>query len=511
MNSEDRTGTPSRAPCLMGIDLGTSSVKTVLMGRNGTVLSSHAVAYPIDSPQDGFAEQQPELWWEAAAETIRAAMLKATVHPTDIAGVGFSGQMHGLVMVDEHHQAVRPAIIWPDRRSTGQIKQAYEKLGREAITKTTLNCLFPGFQLSSLLWIKENEPENLKKTKWAVAPKDYLRLQLCSGPGPEEAATEITDASATLAFDTGNRSWAEELITKLGLPRSLYPSCSEPHRIAGNVSKEAAKATGLLAGTPVVFGGADQAMQAVGNGIIGTGIVSTTIGTGGQVFAFSSRPVMNPDLNTHTFCHAVPGSWYVLGATLSAGLSLRWFRERISGGRTFEEMSREAENVPAGSNGLVFLPYLNGDRTPHLDPDAKGIFFGLTYEHTRAHMTRAIMEGVAFSIKESLEIIKILNIPLDKVIASGGGAKSPLWRQIQADVYGKVLFTVTNDEQACAGAAMTAGIGTGIYRDFSDACSQVVRFEDSTTVPDPAAAETYRTRFEVYRELYRRNRDLFTL
>jgi xylulokinase len=410
-----------------------------------------------------------------------------------------------MVPLGNDGTVIRPAIIWSDQRSYQQIEEVYTHITREELGKITLNPLYTGFQLASLLWLRENEPEHYQRIDSVVLPKDYLRYALCGHIG-----TEITDASSTLAFDTARMEWAYELLSRLGIRQEIFPPCGLPTDIAGYVTREAARETGLSEGTPLVYGGADQPMQAIGNGIIKSGRISVTIGTGGQVFGFSETPRLNPLLNTHTFCHALPRSWYILGATLSAGLSMRWFKENIlEDPASFENISSLAAEVEPGSEGLVFLPYLTGERTPHLDPHAKAILFGLTLRHKKPHLVRAIMEGVAFSLRESLDILSSLDLPMETIIASGGGARSKTWLQVQADVFGRPVFTTNTIEQACTGAAIVAGVGVGTYRDIEDGCTQVVTIHASPVEPLEGNIPVYEKQYQVYKQLYTANGELF--
>lgn len=492
---------------LMGIDLGTSSVKTVIMKPGGEIIALDLEEYPILTPKEGYAEQEPETWWRATVKTIKNSLEKARhkgIKAADITGIGFSGQMHGMVLLDKTGTPLRPAIIWCDSRSKDQVADIYSNVDMKFLGGITLNPVFPGFQLASLLWVKENEPHLYEKIEHVLLPKDYIRYRLCG-----EIGTDYTDASSTLAFDTGKNRWSNELLEALDLSAAPYPKPGYPYETAGSVKTEAAEETGLNPGTTVVFGGADQPMQAVANGVIHPGVVSVTIGTGGQVLAFSDTPLFNPHLNTHTFTHALPDSWYVMGATLSAGLSLRWFREHVLNGFSFAQLSKEAKTVPPGSEGIVFLPYLAGERTPHLDPSAKALFFGMTFRHTRAHLVRAIMEGVVFSLKEGFKLIQDLKIPADQIIATGGGAKSDLWLQIQADIFDRPIRKSTVKEAAATGAAMMAGIGIGIYRNVTEGSEALTRTSGKVIEPGPANRDIYEKQFSTFQELYKRNKDLF--
>jgi xylulokinase len=489
---------------LMGIDVGTSSLKTVVTDECGKVVALHAEEYPVKIPERMQAEQYPSDWWKAAVLSIRGCLRKASLNPREIRCIGLSGQMHGLVPLDRNHEVVRPAIIHLDGRSQAQVEAIYAKAGREAFGRITLNPVFPGFLLASLLWMKEHEPRNYERTSVVVLPKDFIRLKLTG-----EAATDHTDASGSLSYDTGTGKWSVELIRLLGLDPGKYPPCGESFAIAGKVTKAAAAETGLPEGTPVVFGGADQPLQALGNGVIQPGVMTSTIGTGGQIYSPVDRPVFNPGMNTHTFRNVQPGTWYVLGAMLSAGLSLKWLKQNVLQNMDYKGMDELADKVSPGSDGVIFLPYLLGERTPHLDPNAKAMFWGLSLRHGREHLVRAVMEAVVFGLKESVDIFEGMGIAINRIIASGGGARSRLWLQIQADVFGREIYATNIEEQACMGAAMLAGVGCGEYASLAEACEAMVKVHDSPVVPVPAHVEAYRRQYPLYKEIYRRNAGLF--
>lgn len=489
---------------LMGIDLGTSSVKTLIIDLDGTIKGTGQEDYSFEIPCEGFAEQHPETWWKATVNTIRDAIIMAGISAGEIKCIGFSGQMHGMVLVDKNFNVVRPAIIWCDQRSKSQVEEIYEKVGRNELGRLTLNPVATGFQTPSLLWIKQNEPENYEKTFKVLLPKDYIRLKLTG-----EIGTDITDASSTLAFETAEGQWSEKILRILGLDIEKYPLCKMPFDIAGTVTQAAAKETYLEPGTKVVFGGGDQPMQAVGNGIVSPGIVSSTIGSGSIIFTPSDKPVYDTELRMHTFCNAVPKIWSIMGASLCGGLTLRWLKENIIQSGDYKSIDAKAGKYPPGSEGLLFLPYLGGERTPHMDPYARGIFFALTLKHTSDHMARAVMEGVAFALRDSLEIFRNLGIKTNKVIASGGGAKSSLWLKIQADIFNQEVYTTKMTEQACMGAAIMAGVGAGYYSSIPEACNQVVKHNSEPIIPDRNNADIYDHYYGIYKELYERNKDLF--
>ena len=489
---------------LMGIDLGTSSVKTIIIDIDSNVKAMAQEEYSIEIPYEGYAEQRPEIWWKATVNTIKEALAKSGIKSSEIKGIGLSGQMHGMVLIDKNLKVIRPAIIWCDQRSKSEVDAIYKKIGRDKLGRLTLNPVATGFQISSLLWVKYNEYQNYNNTYKVLLPKDYIRLRLTN-----EIGTDITDASSTLAFDTSNRKWSEYIIKALELDIDKYPGCYNPFDLAGVVTREASQETGLACGTPVVFGGGDQPMQAVGNGVIYPGIVSSTIGTGGQVFTVIDKPLYDDELRTHTFCNAIPGTWNIMGASLCSGLSLRWLRDNILNGLDYHIIDEMASNILPGSEGLIFLPYLTGERTPHMDPYAKGIFFGLSLKHTNAHMIRAVLEGVTFSLRDSLEIFKQMGIKMDRLVASGGGARSSLWLQIQADVFGVEVYRSKATEHACMGAAIMAGVGTGVYASVQEACEHIVKYHQEPVLPNSKNMEIYNYYYGIYKEIYPRNKDLF--
>lgn len=489
---------------LMGIDLGTSSVKAGIMDLDGKIVGMGQEGYDVQTPCPGYAEQDIELLWEATARTIKQAVANGNINPSDIKSIGLSGQMHGLVLLDRHMKPVRPAIIWADQRTKQQIDNIYSVVGMDEFRKTTLNSLSTGFFICSLMWIRDNEPENYNKTYKAVLPKDYIRYKLCG-----ELATDVTDASSTLAFDIAKRSWAFEIIEKIGISTSLFPKYGEAYQIAGEIIKECAEKTGLSYKTPVVYGGGDSLMHSVGNGIIKPGVVSANIGTAGQLSSAVNSSVFDKQFRTNTFCHVRDDLWIIFGGHLNGGIVLKWLRDNYFPHLSYREFDVVAEEIPAGSEGALFLPYLSGERTPYQDPNAKGIFFGMTLRHSYKHMIRAVMEGVILSMRLSLEIFKELSIPIERVIASGGGAKSSIWLQMQADIFNTDICTVSGKEEACTGAAIAAGVGVGIYQSIEQACSVVVKYNQKTTVPNPENVKVYNEAFEKYKLLYQNNKNLF--
>ena len=488
---------------LLGIDLGTSSVKAVLIDESGTVAAVAQEEYGIDTPHPNWAEQDPETWWRATCAVVNGAVGKSPVGPDAIKAIGFSGQMHGTVCLGRNGTPLRPAVIWADQRSAEQCEKIYSTVGREKLAEMTCNPVAPGFMAASVLWVKENEPDTFANVKHLLLPKDYVRYRMTGRP-----ASEPSDACSTLLFDTKARDWSRELVDMLDLPPDILPPIVRSRDVVGELTREAAAELGLDAGIPVTAGGGDQPIAAIANGVIEPGLLLATIGTGGQLFTPLAEPTYDPQLRTHTFCHAVPDRWFIMGATLSAGLSLRWFRDNVADGIPYARLSEEAAEVPPGSDGLIFLPYLVGERTPHMDPKATGCFVGLTLRHGRAHMARAIMEGVAFAMRDSLEIFKELGVTTHKAIASGGGARSPIWRQIQADVFGVDLVTVDVAEQAGVGAALLAGVGVGVFSNVAEACERAISYGE-TTSPIEENRALYSERYDLFRSLYPSLRGVF--
>jgi xylulokinase len=491
---------------LAGVDIGTSGTKTILIDEAGNVVARAMAEYPLYSPKPLWSEQEPEDWWSAVCSTLKAVISKSGVNPSDIAGVGLSGQMHGSVFVDGDGNVLRRALLWNDQRTQAECDWITNTAGKEKIVDLISNPVLTGFTAGKIVWLRNNEPEIYAKVQKVLLPKDFVRLRLTG-----EYATEVSDASGTALFNVKKRAWAEELLDITGIPADWMPTCYESPEISGRISETAAAATGLAPGTPVVGGGGDQAAGAVGNGIVSTGIVSSTVGTSGVVFAFSDCPIVDPQLRLHTFCHAVPGKWHLMGVMLSAGGSLQWYRdtycqpEKVVSGALgkdpYELICEEAAGVPVGSEGCIFLPYLTGERTPYPDANARGVLFGLTRRTDRAQTARAVLEGVAYGMADSFQIMQEMQLPINQVRASGGGARSPLWRSIQADVTGFDHVTINVDEGPALGVALLAGVGTGIYSSVESACESVIRVKDSCA-PDPANHQIYRGYHTLYQQLY---------
>lgn len=482
---------------LLGIDIGTSSAKAVLVDPDGALLGVAAADYPIDQPHPGWAEQDPEAWWRAAVQAVRGALAQAGVAAAEVAAIGLAGQMHGAVLLDSAGAPTRPAIIWPDQRAAAQVEEATRAVGLGRLGRLTGNRLAAGFAAASLLWLLGHEPGALAAADKLILPKDYVRLRLTG-----RVATDVSDASGTLLFDVAQRRWATDLLVEWKLPHWLLPEVLESSDVAGELRAEAAEELGLLPGTPVAAGAADQACQALGSGLLDPGLASCTIGTGGQLLTPLAAPLYDPALRLHTFCHALRGRWYSMGAILAAGLSLSWFRQHLAAeGVTFDDLAQEAASVPAGAEGLLFLPYLVGERTPHFDPGARGALIGLTLRHGRAHIVRAIMEGVAFALRDGLEVMRALGPgPAQVVSAGGGGSKQP-WQGILASVFGLPVMPAAGAERTAVGAALLAGLATGVYANPAEARARAVRYEPAVE-PQPADVARYQELYALYRELY---------
>jgi len=485
------------AELLMGVDLGTSSVKAVVIAPDGRMLARAAVEYPVLTPRPGWAEQDPVTWVEATLATMRQALSDAGVPGAAIAAVGLSGQMHGTVCLDAQGTVLHPAIIWADQRSRAQVARVMLEIGTARLGAWTGNPLATGFMLATWLWLREEAPEIARATRTLLLPKDYLRYALTGTLG-----TEPSDASSTLLFDTARCCWSAPLLAALDIDVSLLPPVHDSAAVAGTLLPGIAEATSLLPGTPVVYGASDQACQALGHGVLEPGVLSLTIGTGGQLFAPVVAPVYDPDLRLHLFCHALPDRWHLEAATLSAGLALRWLRDQIFAGTSYSELAAWAAEVPPGAEGLFFLPYLAGERTPHMDPSARAAFLGLTLRHHRGHLIRAAMEGVVFALRQGLELMESLSVPVTRVVASGGAAQSPLWLQLQADILNRPIDRTRTVEAAAVGAAFLAGVGSGLVADLPTACRLGVQWEGEAILPEAANAARYARAYAAYCKLY---------
>jgi xylulokinase len=494
---------------VLGIDVGTSGTRTVILDEQGVILGSGTEEHAnFASPQPGWAEQDPRDWWRAGGIAVRKALQASGVTAESIAAVGFSGQMHGAVLLDENDDVIRPALIWCDQRTDAQSKELERNIGLDRLIQLTCNPPLTNFTLTKLLWVRENEPKNWQRVRKILLPKDYVRLRLTG-----ESAIDVADASGTLLLDVANRRWSSEVLGKTGIDAKLLPKLFESQEICGKISETGASATGLREGTPVVAGAGDQAAGAVGMGITRSGVVSATIGTSGVVFAATDRPSLDSKGRLHTFCHAIPGRWHVMGVTQAAGLSLRWFRDRFGAGPEdgrdpYERMSDEASTVAAGSEGAFWAPYLMGERTPHLDPFARAAFVGLSASHTRAHLIRAVLEGVTFSLKDTFTIFEEIHVPVERIRLGGGGARSPLWQQIQADVYAHEVEILKAEEGAAYGAAILAGVGSGCWKSVDEACDATVRVAKRVS-PVSESSGIMQAGYQTYRRIYPALRSIF--
>ena len=481
----------------LGIDVGTGGSRAVLIDENGVVTASATVEHiPIASPEIGWAEQSPEDWRRASFAAIREVLADENVDAQQIGAIGFSGQMHGTVLLDKNDEVLRPALIWCDQRTEKQCAEITEKIGAKNLIDLVANPAITGFTLPKLLWVRENEPEIWKQVRAVLLPKDYVRFSL-SG----DKASDVADASGTLLFDVKNRIWSKEMLVALQLDADLFPHAFESIEITGTVSAKGASETGLIAGTPIVAGAGDNAADAVGMGIVQAGMTSATIGTSGVIFVATDEPKFDLSGRIHTLCHAISNRWHNTGVTLAAGLSLKWFRDNFGDGENFDDLTANAAKISSGSEGAIWLPYLMGERAPHLDPNARAAFIGLTASHTKAHLTRAVMEGVAFSLRDSLEIFKESGAKIEKIRIGGGGAKSTLWRQIQADIYGQTVQTIEAEEGAAFGAAILAGVGVGAWKTVAEACEKTIRVKQEIQ-PNSDALKLYDEQFKVYQALY---------
>ena len=476
---------------LIGFDIGTGGARAVAIDESGGVVAEASSEYPLHSPRPGWTEQDPADWWEGAREVLKSVAAEAK---EQVAGIGLTGQMHGSVFLDESDRIIRPALLWNDQRTERQCEQITSAVGEERLISISGNPVLTGFQAPKIVWLRDEEPENFDRISRVLLPKDYVRLRLTG-----EYATDASDAAGTLLLDMQARDWCGEILDALEIPQEWMPEVYEGPDSTGVLREGVAEELGLPPGIPVAAGGGDNATAAVGTGIVGPGLVNSSIGTSGVLFAHASEFNPDPSGRLHAFCHAVPGAYHLMGVTLSAGGSLSWWRETLGG--DYDELVEAASGVRPGSEGLVFLPYLSGERTPHLDPKARGAFFGLTARHGAGHMTRAVMEGVVFSLRDSLEIMRGLGVPVEDIRATGGGARSDLWRQLQADIYGTPIRRTVADEGPAYGAALLAGVASDSYADVEEATS-VVELREETTEPDTERAKIYEELYEIYRSLY---------
>ena len=481
----------------LGLDTGTGGTRALLVDEQGAVRGSFTSPHAeIAMAKPLWAEQDPDDWWRAACVAIRGALDQAKITGDAVRGIGLSGQMHSLVLLDEAKRVIRPALIWCDQRSQAQVDAINAQVGETQILDWIANPVLTGFTLPKLLWVRDNQPELYARVRHMLLPKDYIRFRLTG-----ELATEVSDASGTALFDVVKRRWSLEFADRLGIDRAILPRAYESSDLTGAVTDEAGRLTGLARGTPVAGGGGDQAASAVGNGIVEPGIVSCTLGTSGVVFAHTEQAVYDPKGRVHTFCHAVRGKWHVMGVTQGAGLSLQWFRNQLAPGVAYDDLMHEAAQAAPGSMGLIWLPYLMGERTPHLDATIRGGWVGLTARHTRADLIRSLIEGVSYSQMDGLEIIEGLGVPVESVRVSGGGANSPFWRQMLADVFGKRVVTLATQEGSAYGAALLAMVATGVFANVPEACHATVR-EVERLEPRDYESAVYASGHKTYQKLY---------
>jgi len=481
----------------LGIDIGTGGTRALLVDGRGGVRAGYTSPHEdMQMERPLWAEQRPENWWDACVEAIRGVLAQAGVTGRQVKGIGLSGQMHGLVILDSAGRVIRPSLIWCDQRSQAQVDAVNARIGRENVLRFTANPVLTGFTLPKLLWVRDNEPRNFERVRKMLLPKDYVRFKLTG-----DFATEVSDASGTAVFDVVHRRWSFEMMDGLGLDRGILPKCHESSEVTGQVTPQVAEITGLQAGTPVVGGGGDQASSAVGNGIVEAGTVSCTLGTSGVVFAHMEKVAYDAAGRVHTFCHAVRDKWHVMGVTQGAGLSLQWFRNQLAPGTEYDALTAQAAQAPRGAQGLFWLPYLMGERTPHLDATARGGWIGLTARHTRADLIRAVIEGVCYSQRDCLDIIEALGVAVDSVRASGGGARSAFWRQLLAGTLNRRVVTLETQEGSAYGAALLALAGTGEYASVPEACRAAIHETESVS-PSAEAVAFYEKGHGVYQALY---------
>ncbi len=490
----------------LGIDIGTSATKTLLIDEQGKILAEASQSYPLYHPKPLWSEQDPEDWWQATVKSVRAVVKKAKVKAADVKSIGLSGQMHGSVFLDKKGQVIRKALLWNDQRTAAECEEIERRAGgRAELIKMVANPALTGFTAPKILWLRNHEPKHFDKTVKILLPKDDVRRRMTG-----EFATDVSDASGMLLLDVAKRNWSRELLSKLELDVGLFAKCYESEEVTGKLTADAAKAMGLTTECVVVGGAGDCAANGVGTGVVKTGVLSTSIGTSGIMFVHSDKVEIDPLGRLHTFCHAVHGKWHMMGVSLTGGGALDWFTKRlcseIGNGKPkanpFDVLNKEAAEVPPGCEGLFFLPYLAGERTPHADPDARGCFIGLTLKHARGHMARAIMEGVAYAMRDSLSIIHEMGVPVRQIRASGGGSKSPLWRQIQADAFGQKAVTINAEQGPAYGVALLAAVGAGAFKSVEEACAATIRVVSETPV-NKKAKQVYDQAFPIYQDLYR--------
>jgi xylulokinase len=486
----------------IGIDTSTTASKALVIDEQGTVIATHSYGHELATPRPLWSEQDPDEWWRATASALRDALKE--VSDDDIGAVGLTGQMHGLTALDANKRPLRPAILWNDQRSGPQCQAITEKVGAQRLYQIIGSSMLPGFTAPKIMWLREHEPEIYRQIAHILLPKDYVRFKLSGA-----LMTEVAGGSGIALMDIAKRDWSDEMLAAFDFPRSWFPDLCESQAISAYVNEEGAAATGLKAGTPIVGGAGDQPAGGVGSGIVAAGQVSLAIGTSGVAYAINDRYQPEPDGRLHTFCGPIPGTWYSMGVMLSAAGGLRWLHDELAPDRTYDDLNAMAGSVPPGSQGLVFAPYLSGERHPHPDPYARGAFVGLTLRHGLPHLVRAVMEGVAFGMRDNLELLRAQGIDPTEAVIQGGAANSAVWRQLVTDIMGIPLYTINTTEGAAFGAAILAAVGAGAYPDVPSACAAMVRKVDETT-PDPARVEPYQSLYAAFREVYPALKDTFT-
>ncbi|MBC8160202.1 MAG: xylulokinase [Roseiflexaceae bacterium] len=505
---------------LLGLDIGTSGAKALLCDQDGAVRATALVEYPLLSPQPLWSEQHPADWWAGARAALRQVLAQSGIDGSQVAGLGLTGQMHGAVFLDAAGQVIRPALLWNDQRTAAECAEITSTVGAARLIELAGNPALTGFQAPKILWLRNHEPQHYARIVQVLLPKDYIRLLLTGA-----SATDASDAAGTLLLDLRSRDYSDELLQRLDIPRAWLPRVFEGPQITGGLLPELAAELGLPVGLPVIAGGGDNAAAAVGTGVVRAGLVSSSIGTSGVIFAHANTIALDPLGRLHTFCHAVPGQYHLMAVTLAAGGAFRWWRDAIgtrnlrletwsesegvdaaspkpqASSPTYDDLTSLAATVPPGAEGLLFLPYLTGERTPHLDPLARGAFVGLTARHTLAHMSRAVMEGVVYALRDGLEIMRSLNVPISQIRVTGGGARSSLWRQMQADIYGVEVATLAAEEGPAYGAALLAGVGAGVFATVGEAVERCVRVA-GVTQPSPADSARYNAVYTIYRDTY---------
>lgn len=489
---------------LLGLDISTTGAKALLIDVSGKVIASHTTPQPISAPKPLWSEQNPADWWDGIAASIRGVLAQSGISATAILAIGLTGQMHGLVLLDAAGNVLRPSILWNDQRTQAQCDEITRRVGSERLIRLTGNRALTGFTAPKIVWVREHEPDVFARAAHMLLPKDYIRYKLTG-----DYAMDMSEASGTLLLDVANRRWSQEVLDALDIPAAWMPTLCEGDAITGVISAEAAELTGLKPGTPVVGGGGDQAAGAVGVGALDPGVVSLVVGTSGVVFAPLAQYNYEPEGRLHAFCHAVPGRWHFMGVTLSAAGSLQWYHDTLAHNTSFDDLLAPASEIPPGSDGLIFLPYLSGERTPHPDPLARGAFIGLTTRHTQAHLTRAVLEGVAYSLKDCFNLMANANLPTDlQIRVSGGGAKSRLWRQILADVLNATLVTTNSTEGAAYGAAILAAVAAQQYPNAQTAANAMIKTGDA--VNPGVNVEAYAAAYPNYTALYPALKEIFT-